>query len=145
MVPRELPQSLCLSGALRRASRAVSRIYDEEFREVGLKSTQYSLLVSLSRVGEVRQGDLGELTCLEETTLTRNLRLLISAGWVDVRAGKDRREKWIRTTAAGNEILAKARPAWLRAQERLKQALPEGVWQSIMTTLPVVTQAAAKG
>src|SRR5262245_26881786 len=74
--------SPCLCNALRQASRAVSRLYDQELRGVGLRTTQYSLLCHLRRTGEVRQRDLGGLTSLDETTLTRNLRPLIDAGWV---------------------------------------------------------------
>ena len=64
----------CLCNALRQASRAVSRLYDDELRGVGLRVTQHALLRCLSRTGEVRQRDLGSLTSLDETTLTRNLR-----------------------------------------------------------------------
>ena len=81
----------CLCNALRQASRAVSRLYDQELRRVGLRTTQYSLLARLSYAGEVRQRDLGGLTSLDETTLTRNLRPLIEAGWVAVSPGEDRR------------------------------------------------------
>src|SRR5262249_17949853 len=52
----------CLCLALRRASRAVSRLYDEELRGVGLRTTQYSVLRLLRDTGEVRQRDLGEVT-----------------------------------------------------------------------------------
>jgi DNA-binding MarR family transcriptional regulator len=69
----------------------VSRLYDAELRGVGLRTTQYSLLRRLRAAGEVRQRDLGGLTSLDETTLTRNLRPLIDAGWVAIRPGKDRR------------------------------------------------------
>jgi DNA-binding PadR family transcriptional regulator len=48
----------CLCNALRRASRAVSRLYDEELRGTGLRTTQYSLLSLLDRAGEVRQREL---------------------------------------------------------------------------------------
>ena len=78
----------CLCNALRRASRAVSRLYDEELRGVGLRTTQYSLLSLLHRPGEVRQGDLGPLTVLDETSLTRTLRPLVKRGWVAVVRGK---------------------------------------------------------
>src|SRR5437660_11071352 len=91
----------CLCNALRQASRAVSRLYDEELRGAGLRTTQYSLLRVLARAGEVRQGDLGGLAHLDETTLTRNLRPLMGAGWVAVRSGKDRREKLVTITRAG--------------------------------------------
>src|ERR1700733_2821456 len=64
----------CLCNALRQAARAVSRLYDEELRGVGLCTPQYSLLRWLRHAGEVRQRDLGAQTSLDETILTRNLR-----------------------------------------------------------------------
>jgi DNA-binding MarR family transcriptional regulator len=133
----------CLCNALRQASRAVSRLYDEELRGVGLRATQYSLLSVLARAGQVRQGDLSGLTHLEETTLTRNLRPLVAAGWVSVRPGEDRREKLVRITVAGTAKLAEARPAWERAQARMQALLPEGTWQRLMAILPEVARLTA--
>jgi DNA-binding MarR family transcriptional regulator len=132
----------CLCNALRQATRAVSRLYDDELREVGLRTTQYSLLQRLRRAGEVRQRDLGGLTSLDETTLTRNLRPLIGAGWVAIRPGEDRREKLVRLTDAGAAKLHEARPAWERAQERLRSRLPRGTWASLMDLLPELTRLA---
>jgi DNA-binding MarR family transcriptional regulator len=132
----------CLCNALRQATRAVSRLYDQELREVGLRTTQYSLLRRVSLAGEVRQRDLGGLTSLDETTLTRNLRPLIDAGWVAIRPGEDRREKLVRLTDAGAAKLHEARPAWERAQERLRSRLPKGTWASLLDLLPELTQLA---
>jgi len=138
--PASIP---CLCLALRRASRAVSRLYDEELRGVGLRTTQYSILRLLRDTGEVRQCDLGEVTVHEETTLTRNLRPLVDAGWIAVRTGEDRREKWLQITAAGVAKLEAARPAWARAQKRMRSRLPEGVWQNLLAVLPEVALQAA--
>jgi DNA-binding MarR family transcriptional regulator len=132
----------CLCNALRQATRAVSRLYDEDLRGVDLRTTQYSLLRQLRAAGEVRQRDLGGLTFLDETTLTRNLRPLIDAGWVAIRPGDDRREKLVRLTDAGTAKLREARPAWERAQERLRSRLPEGTWSSLMDALPELTRLA---
>jgi DNA-binding MarR family transcriptional regulator len=132
----------CFCAALRQATRAVSRLYDEELRGIGLRTTQYSLLRRLSSAGEVRQRDLGELSSLDETTLTRNLRPLIGAGWVAVRPGEDRREKFVQLTDAGTAKLREAHPAWERAQERLRSHLPEGMWTSLLNLLPELTQLA---
>src|ERR1700682_1967952 len=126
----------CLCNALRQASRAVSRLYDEELRGVGLGTPQYSRLRYLSRIGEVRQRDLGGLTSLDETTLTRNLRPLIDAGWVAIGAGEDRRETLVRLTEAGAAKLRKARPAWERAQERMRSRMPDGAWSGLLAALP---------
>jgi DNA-binding MarR family transcriptional regulator len=133
-------QRSCFCSALRQASRAVTRLYDQELRGVGLRTTQLSLLRILARAGQVRQGDLGGLAHLEETTLTRNLRPLVKSGWVSVRCGRDRREKWIRITRAGNAKLAETRPAWERAQARIDALLPEALRQSLMAVLPEVAR-----
>jgi DNA-binding MarR family transcriptional regulator len=133
----------CFCGALRQASRAVSRLYDEELRGVGLRPTQYSLLCVVARAGRVRQGDLGDLAHLEETTLSRNLRPLVAAGWVCVRSGDDRRERLITLTAAGTAKLAQARPAWERAQARMLTLLPQEMRQGLMAILPEVTRLTA--
>jgi DNA-binding MarR family transcriptional regulator len=134
--------SPCLCNALRQASRAVSRLYDEELRGVGLRTTQYSLLRYLEHSSEVRQRDLGAATSLDETTLTRNLRPLIDAGWVAIDAGEDRREKLVRLTNAGAAKLTTAGPAWERAQERMRTRLPRGDWSSLLALLPGVARLA---
>jgi DNA-binding MarR family transcriptional regulator len=118
----------------------VSRIYDEELRGAGLRTTQYSLLKWLCGSGELRQRDLAERTLHDETSLTRSLRPLVAAGWIAVRIGDDRREKWFRITADGEEKLAEARPAWERAQARVRGLLPEGTWQGLMQILPQVAR-----
>lgn len=132
----------CLCGALRQASRAVTRIYDEELRGAGLRATQYGLLRLLEGSGEARQRDLGDLAMLDETTLTRNLRPLEKAGWVAIRAGADRREKLVAITDAGRAKVEQAGPSWSRAQERLQGALPEGSWDVLRRALPGLTLAA---
>src|SRR6516164_10286759 len=140
--PRKLVASPCLCNALRQASRAVSRLYDEELRGVGLRTTQYSLLRYLKHCGEVRQRDLGARTSLDETTLTRNLRPLIGAGWVVIDAGEDRREKLVSLTDAGAAKLREACPAWERAQERMRSRLPKRTWSSLVDLLPELARLA---
>jgi DNA-binding MarR family transcriptional regulator len=134
----------CMSLALRQASRAVSRVYDEELRRIGLRTTQFSVLRVLASNGEVRQRDLAELTVHEETTLTRNLRPLLDAGWVTERQGQDRREKWLKITSSGVAKLKEARPMWNRAQRRMRSGLREDVWQTLLIVLPKVARQAAE-
>ena len=85
------------------------------------------------------------MTVLDETTVTRTLRPLVEKGWVTVRAGKDKRERLVSITGAGTAKLAKARPAWQRAQERLQTSLPSGVWENLMSVLPDVARLTAEG
>jgi len=134
----------CLCHALRKASRGVTRLYDEELRRIGLRTTQFSLLAYLSRVGEVRQSNLGELMLLEETTVSRNLRPLINAGWVAVRDGTDRREKLVTITAAGTETFKRALPVWVEAQTKMKSLLSDKLWKTLLDVLPEVAKASVK-
>ena len=142
MEPENPIASPCLCNALRQASRAVSRLYDDELRVVGLRTTQYSLLSRLSRVGQVRQRDLGGMTSLDETTLTRNLRLLIDSGWIAIGTGDDRREKLVRLTKAGKAKLRQSRPAWERAQDRIRARLPGGAFSALLAALPNLARLA---
>jgi DNA-binding MarR family transcriptional regulator len=119
-------------------------LYDEELRRIGLRTTQFSLLAYLSRVGEVRQSNLGELMLLEETTVSRNLRPLINAGWVAVRDGTDRREKLVTITAAGTETFKRALPVWVEAQTKMKSLLSDKLWKTLLDVLPEVAKASVK-
>jgi DNA-binding MarR family transcriptional regulator len=144
MMPGQPSATPCLCNALRQASRGVSRVYDDELRGIGLRTTQYSLLRVLARSGPVRQGDLSKLASLDETTLTRNLRPLVDAGWIAVKSGDDRREKLLTITKAGTAKLAQAKPAWERAQARMQSLLPQAAWQGLMTFLPEVARLTAE-
>ena len=108
---------------MRRAARAVTRLYDRELREVALRSTQFTLLQALHIGGAMTQGDLGSLLSLDSTTLTRSLQPLLDAGWVKSERGEDRRERYLLLTASGERKYQDALPAWRRAQNRVKKTI----------------------
>ncbi len=131
----------CFCANLRRASRAVTRVYEEEFRSAGFTgATQYHVLTVLGRAGSVRQQDLGVLLDLDETTIARTLKPLFQKGWLQHEEGKDRREKWITLAPSGRQQLEHARPAWDRAQTRLKKVLPAGMWDLLIESLPTLAE-----
>ena len=71
----------CTCFHLRRAARMVSQVYDQELAAVDLSLNEYSILRHASR-GPCLLGELADALGMERTTLTRNLRPLIDAGWV---------------------------------------------------------------
>ncbi len=134
----------CLCANLRRASRAVTRIYEEEFRGAGFTgATQFHVLKSVNKAGSIRQQDLSGLLDLDETTVARTVKPLFEKGWLRQEQGKDRREKWIALTDAGGKQLERSKPAWERAQARMRNALPKGTWESLMESLPKVAELSA--
>jgi DNA-binding MarR family transcriptional regulator len=66
---------------------------------------------------------LARLTEMDRTTLTRNLKPLADAGFVDIAAGTDARSRVVSATARGREARSGARELWRRAQDEVNQAL----------------------
>jgi len=136
-----LPILPCACANLRRAARAVTRMYNHELRATGLELTQFTLLMALNITGEITQGDLGNLLALDSTSLTRMLKPLARRGWIEVKTGKDRRQKLFRLTSKGREKFEQSRPYWDRAQKRLEKALGEPEWNQMGALLAEVTWA----
>lgn len=113
----------CTNLQLRQLTRRVSQRYDVEMARTGLKTTQYSLLSYVVKLGPIRPADLAKAMEMEPSTLTRNLKPLISAGWVELAAGDDGRSRSIYATLAGREKRTQAQRHWKQAQESLNQTL----------------------
>src|SRR5258707_1849911 len=103
----------CACQNLRRVTRVVTRIYDQELRKAGLEITQFGLLTALAATGEANQKRLSAGFAMDSTTLTRTLRLLLKQGWVSVRRGKDRRGRVFLVNPGGRRENADA-PAYLQ-------------------------------
>lgn len=113
----------CTNLQLRQLTRRVSQRYDAEMAQIGLKTTQYSLLSYVVKLGPIRPADLAQAMELEPSTLTRNLKPLMDAGWVEMTAGVDGRSRLVCATAAGREKRSQAQRHWRAAQEHLNQTL----------------------
>lgn len=135
-----LPALSCACATLRRATRAVTQLYDDELRAVGLKATQFTLLQVVAARGPVTQARLADILAVDSTTLSRNVRVLEGNGWVLGREGEDRRERFLVLTAAGKDVLRKAERHWNRAQDRLKSSL--GDWAGLFMATDEVTRVA---
>lgn len=113
----------CSNFKLRQMLRRVSQLYDQELAKAGLKTTQFSLLSHVLKLGPIRPGDLAQAMTMDASTLTRNLKPLIAAGWVDLAAGADGRSRLVTITDAGRDKRAEAQRHWRAAQESLNQRL----------------------
>lgn len=117
----------CYCTQFRRASNGLTRVYDAALRPAGIRITQFSLLRSLGRLGEASSTQISSELSLDRTTISRNLKLLIDAGWVDVidTHGKDRRERMLRLNASGQKVIANALPYFLDAQKTVENGADE--------------------
>ena len=113
----------CTNLKLRQLARRVTQHYDAELAQAGLKTTQYSLLSHVCKLGPIRPGDLALAMKMDASTLTRNLKPLLGAGWVQLAQGADGRSRLITITDAGREKRQAAQRHWKAAQVGLNRLL----------------------
>ena len=113
----------CTNLKLRQLMRRITQHYDAELAQAGLKTTQYSLLSHVYKLGPIRPGDLAQAMKMDASTLTRNLKPLVAAGWVQLAAGVDGRSRLITITEAGREKRQEAQRHWKLAQTGLNRLL----------------------
>ena len=115
------PDCHCL--ALRQAARRVTRFYDDVLAPAGLRTTQFSILARLHRLGPMPINTLADVLALDRTTLGRNLLPLRRKGLIVAsRRGEDRRSKPVQVTRAGLARLKAAAQLWGEAQARFEAA-----------------------
>jgi DNA-binding MarR family transcriptional regulator len=136
-----IPSLPCMCANLRRASRAITQLYEDALRPLGLRATQFTILQALSLAGEVTQGLLGHILAMDSTTLTRTLDIMERRGWIAKRRGKDRREWQIRLSKRGEAQLKRALPAWRSVQHRVHTQLGNEIWVNLFNVTDQVTGA----
>jgi DNA-binding MarR family transcriptional regulator len=112
----------CTAAALRRAARLTTAVYDEALRPLGLKLTQYSLLINIRQAEAPSVTALSDRMMMDRTTLTRNLAPLRKAGWVQV-GDSDGRTRSIALTDAGQAVLRHAVPVWQAAEMQIRDRI----------------------
>lgn len=116
----------CLLTRTRRIARVITGIYDEEYRSFGINAPQVSLLVMISRLESASRAEIGRQNHQDRSTLTRNLQLMLSNGWIEEVAHEEGgRKRAIVLTKAGKKLLNDVAPAWRAAQRRGKALLGE--------------------
>ena len=129
--PKRIPELPCLCANFRRTVRALTQVYEEALRPLGLRGTQFTILQALSLAGEVSQGQLGEILALDSTTLTRTLAIMGRRGWIAKRRGRDGREWRLSLSKAGRKEFERVSPEWERVQERLRVELGDQRWKEL--------------
>ena len=123
MTSNELTPEICSCLALRQATRVVTQFYDQHLAASGLRTTQYSILARLNRLGPMTINSLAAELVMDRTTLGRNILPLERDGLVRVRQNvADARSRDLELTAKGANRLRAARAGWHEAQKHFDSA-----------------------
>jgi DNA-binding MarR family transcriptional regulator len=139
MEPAEAKIAQCVCGSVRKAARAVTKVYDDALRPAGIRITQLGILGVAVRIGPVTVTQLAEATMTDRTTLTRNLKVLEQKDFIRIEAGNDQREREITVTSQGREALSIAYPIWKEVQSKVIKSLGEDRWDVLRDGLAAVT------
>jgi DNA-binding MarR family transcriptional regulator len=116
-------EGVCLGGCVRKLNRMVSAIYDSALASAGLKTSQFSVLVSVSNRKQARPAELRKHLQMDESTVSRNVERMCARGWLRLVQDEDRRSHLIEVTDKGQALVRKCLPAWQKAQAEVSRRL----------------------
>lgn len=126
---------ICLCANTRRAARLLTQRYEEALRPAGLTPAQFELLVTLSYRPGISQSALASHLALDQTTLSRNLKPLLTRNLINHAAcTRDRRQTVYTLTPIGAEALQHAMPLWQSAHQQTQHLLGDH-WQPTLDAL----------
>jgi DNA-binding MarR family transcriptional regulator len=123
MAPSELKPQVCNCLALRQATRLATQLYDQHLAPSGLRTTQFSILAKLKRLGPTTINALAAELVVDRTTLGRNILPLERDGLIRIQpSAADARSKELHLTRKGAARLGPALERWAEAQKRFEAA-----------------------
>jgi len=132
----------CVSFNIRKAMRAVSQHYDQILAPSGLRGTQFTILTTLTRLGDLTITELAEYLVMERTTLTRNLKPLKKEGYLKVLPGlQDSRTRRVNLTTTGKKAQKMAMPYWQKAQDKMVDYLGKANAKQFISDLQIAAKS----
>jgi DNA-binding MarR family transcriptional regulator len=129
----------CNCLAVRQAARHITQFYDQFLAPSGLRTTQFSILAKLRRLGPMTINSLAGEIVMDRTTLGRNILPLERDGLIAVEQGsRDRRSKELRVTEAGEARFRAGVKGWVQAQRKFEKAFGAARTADMRTLLHAV-------
>jgi DNA-binding MarR family transcriptional regulator len=136
----------CNCFAVRKAVRRLTQAYDAKLAPSGIRSTQFMILMALSRKEGLSVNELAKMMVMDRTTTGKNLQPLVRNGLLDIRISKvDRRSRDIVLTRKGAALLEVAQPLWREAHDEFQDTFGAGFSAGLRSMLDKVSDYGAVG
>ena len=109
----------CIGARIGRANRILSNLYRKHIASYGITNSQMTLLFVISKKGETTQNAICEMLYLEKSTVSRNLKLLLTEDLIK------KEGRTLLATEKGMTLLEKMIPAWDKAMKEARTILGE--------------------
>jgi len=113
----------CMAFRVRRLSRAVTKIYDDALRFLGIRVNTLNILMYIGLSGEVKPSKLGAALEMDKSTVSRTVKLLIEKEFVKVTFFNEERGQSLSLSEKGEDLVRRAKPAWEFAQKKAEDLL----------------------
>jgi DNA-binding MarR family transcriptional regulator len=117
----------CACAQLRRTARRISSFYDAILKPARLTNTQYSLLVTIGRSGQISRTALADRLGMD--------------GLVDSMKSEDRRERLLTLSPAGTQRLRQSYVLWEEAQRAVTKTIGKDNLEQLRNALSSAEQA----
>ncbi len=88
-----------------------------------LYASQWTVLFTIQKHGEMSLTQIWKYLNVEAPTITRTVYRLVELGWIDIRPGKDRREKIVRLSENASQDFAHIKESILEFEDRMVESL----------------------
>jgi DNA-binding MarR family transcriptional regulator len=136
----------CACTTLRKASRALSRVYDEALAPAGLTVSQLGVLRAIGRGDQKGEplSRLAETLVMDRTSLYRALRPMVRPGWLLIKDAPKGRAKVVQLSKAGIRVMADAAGYWQSAQSRVIGEFGVARWAALHKAVTELTALGVK-
>jgi DNA-binding MarR family transcriptional regulator len=115
----------CLCATVRRAGRLLTRRYEDALRPAGINVSQYELMMTVRAAQPIGQAALATLLDIDQTTLSRNIKVLLRERWIEEsKADRDARRRTYTVSKLGSAVLTDATSYWQRVHDEMGRLLP---------------------
>lgn len=133
----------CISTRVRQLSRIVTRVYDDALRSHKITASQFTLLTQLAQTDGITAAEIGIDLDIEKSTLSRNLKRLLSLGHITMDPPAGRRGRGLHLTPKGQAVIRDAFPVWQMAQKRAQDVMGKESRESLDILLSQAEKMAA--
>jgi len=109
----------CINLQMFKTSHVVMKLYEDAYREYGIKATQLPVLNVIEQFDLVTIKEIADVTASERSVLSRKLQVMEKNGWIKSETIYDTREKAFRLSDSGKELVQKILPIRLKVQNQL--------------------------
>lgn len=134
----------CINGKVRRLHKMVDSIYQEGLKPFGLKGSMLSILFVIGKQKGINQKTIADTLVLDQSTVSRDLKKLVSKGWLQINRGKDPRNSDLEITTLGYQLLEEVTPVWKTIHTKIDTLLGQFNIQQLNNITEIIKSVKTK-